>query len=291
MVSGQGSPCRRRGAGPSCASARWADSARRDGTRATCAGTALGCGFGRPLHYPRYIVEPDCRRRHIHRPARARTAAANARAQSAHRSTSRKGSCCSAHAHIGGAKCVDRCGGFFRDRAIGDDAAAHIISALPVVIIPSSNGAIALSSQSWEHIRAAAGEKLDAFHQPTPIFPAFRLSNCGGAVTPFSQRRYLLPRSENSSESGDAALDRSWVRRPSHQVKFSAEEERLLASIIRNLRAEPYRPPRVRDIAKAMAVDETACAASCSWRRGGARRKKLRMTTSLCAALSRPWRA
>ena len=30
-----------------------------------------------------------------------------------------------------------------------------------------------------------------------------------------------------------------------------------MASIIRCLRAEPYRPPRVRDIAKAMTIDET----------------------------------
>ncbi len=52
------------------------------------------------------------------------------------------------------------------------------------------------------------------------------------------------------------ALDRTWVRRPGHEVKFSAEEERIWALILPRLAGEPYRPPRVRDIAKAMGIDE-----------------------------------
>ena len=58
------------------------------------------------------------------------------------------------------------------------------------------------------------------------------------------------------AETGDAALDRMWVRRPGHSVKFSAEEERIVAAILVHLSAEPYRPPRVRDIAAAMAIAE-----------------------------------
>ncbi len=146
---------------------------------------------------------------------------------------------------------------FFRDRAIGDDAAAKILSALPVVIIPSINGAIALSSQSWEHIRATVGDKLDAFHPANPDLPGIPLEQLRRAVTPILPAPIFIAALRKLVESGDAALDRSWVRRPSHQVKFSAEEERLFASIIRCLRAEPYRPPRVRDIAKAMTIDET----------------------------------
>jgi selenocysteine-specific elongation factor len=39
-------------------------------------------------------------------------------------------------------------------------------------------------------------------------------------------------------------------------VRFSNEEERIWALILPRLTAEPYRPPRVRDIAKAMNIDE-----------------------------------
>jgi selenocysteine-specific elongation factor len=49
-----------------------------------------------------------------------------------------------------------------------------------------------------------------------------------------------------------------WVRRPAHTVKFTAEEERLAALILGHLLAAPYRPPRVRDIAKTADLDEAA---------------------------------
>ena len=55
---------------------------------------------------------------------------------------------------------------------------------------------------------------------------------------------------------GELMLDRTWVRRPGHEVPFSPEEERIWALIHPRLGAEPYRPPRVRDIAKDMGIDE-----------------------------------
>jgi selenocysteine-specific elongation factor len=57
-------------------------------------------------------------------------------------------------------------------------------------------------------------------------------------------------------EAGEIAVDRAWVRRPSHQVRFSKEEEKTWAAIQPLLRSAPYRPPRVRDIAKALQIDE-----------------------------------
>src|SRR5205085_5976151 len=57
-------------------------------------------------------------------------------------------------------------------------------------------------------------------------------------------------------EAGDVILDRTWVRRADHQVQFSQKEERIWALIRPRLAQEPYRPPRVRDIATAMNIDE-----------------------------------
>ena len=41
------------------------------------------------------------------------------------------------------------------------------------------------------------------------------------------------------------------------RVRFSNEEERIWALILPRLTGEPYRPPRVRDIAKAMNIDSS----------------------------------
>src|SRR5262249_11465326 len=43
-----------------------------------------------------------------------------------------------------------------------------------------------------------------------------------------------------------------------HEVKFSKHEEMTWATIRPLLAREPYRPPRVRDIAKALGIEETS---------------------------------
>src|SRR5690606_41778929 len=57
-------------------------------------------------------------------------------------------------------------------------------------------------------------------------------------------------------EAGEVALDRTWVRRPGHEVKFSPEEEQIWQGIKPMLAHERFRPPRVRDIANAMDIPE-----------------------------------
>ena len=53
------------------------------------------------------------------------------------------------------------------------------------------------------------------------------------------------------------ALDRAWVRRPTHVVRLSAEEERIWASIRPSLNGQArFCPPRVRDIAHTTGIAE-----------------------------------
>ncbi len=46
------------------------------------------------------------------------------------------------------------------------------------------------------------------------------------------------------------------MRRPGYSVTFTAEDEKIWATILSELAPEPYRPPRVRDVAKAKDIDE-----------------------------------
>ncbi len=56
---------------------------------------------------------------------------------------------------------------------------------------------------------------------------------------------------------GTVALDRSWVRLPGHEVRLSAEDEATWSHVRPRLGgSERFRPPRVRDIAKAIGMDE-----------------------------------
>jgi selenocysteine-specific elongation factor len=147
---------------------------------------------------------------------------------------------------------------FFRDRAIGEELAATISSQLGLVTFPLQASVVAMLDRIWERFRSAVGERLDTCHSANPDLPGLGIEQLRKTITPPLPAPLFTAALKKLVESGDACLDRMWVRRPHHAVEFSAEEERLLQSILHRLKAEPYRPPRVRDIAKAMAADENA---------------------------------
>ena len=110
--------------------------------------------------------------------------------------------------------------------------------------------------QTWERLRARIGQTLDAFHAERPDLPGIGLEQLRKGEKPALPAPLFVAALRKLAEAGEIALDRTWVRRPGHQVKFSEEEERIWALIRPRLAGEPYRPPRVRDIAKAMSIDE-----------------------------------
>ena len=147
---------------------------------------------------------------------------------------------------------------FLRDRAIGEEAAAAISSKLGHVTLPLGAGAVVMLDRRWEEFRSAVVERLDAFHAANPDLSGIGLEQLRKAINQPLPVPLFTAALKKLVESGDASLDRMWVRRPYHVVNFSAEEERVLAIILRHLHAEPYRPPRVRDIAKSIVATEDA---------------------------------
>jgi selenocysteine-specific elongation factor len=59
------------------------------------------------------------------------------------------------------------------------------------------------------------------------------------------------------AEAGAVVLDRAWLRRPYHEVRMTAEEEAIWARTLPMLGGDDrFRPPRVRDVARAFGIDE-----------------------------------
>ncbi len=149
-------------------------------------------------------------------------------------------------------------GAFLRDRAIGEEAVAAIVSKLGVVSLPLRGCDVVMLDRRWEEFRSAVLESLGTYHAANPDLPGMGFEQLRKAINRPLPAPLFAAALKKLAESGDAALDRMWVRRPDHQVKFSAEEDRILAAILQYLNAEPYRPPRVRDIARSMAIAEDA---------------------------------
>lgn len=146
---------------------------------------------------------------------------------------------------------------FFRDRAASPSLIEEAVRTLNLVTFSEGDRVVGLLPETWQDYAAAAAALLDSFHAEKPDLPGLGQERLRLALTPrlpapvFAQALYRLV------EQGLVALDRSWVRRPGHEVRLSDAEEALWRRIAPLLDGtERFRPPRVRDIAKMQRVDE-----------------------------------
>ena len=146
--------------------------------------------------------------------------------------------------------------GFFRDRALGAEAAERIVSSLPIVTFLVKGETVAFSSAAWCALQSAVVEKLRSFHAANPELPGIGIEQLRRVTQSLFPAQLFIAALRKLAEQGSITLDRTWVRLPGHEVRFTLEEERLLVLILRQLTSQPYRPPRVRDIAKAFTVEE-----------------------------------
>lgn len=145
---------------------------------------------------------------------------------------------------------------FCRDRALPADEALAIASCLGLVTLEHEGHIIALGVHGWDGLRVRIGRSLDACHAERPDLPGVAFETLRRSVLPQFPPALFMAALRRLTEAGEVAFDRAWVRRPGHSVTFLAEDEALWADIAGHLQPQPYRPPRVRDIAKAMDVDE-----------------------------------
>jgi len=147
---------------------------------------------------------------------------------------------------------------FLRDRAIAEASGQRVLAELRLVVLPAGARRIAMLPASWERFTAGVGHSLDAFHAAHPDLPGIGLEQLRKAERPMLPVALFTAAIKKLAEAGEVAVDRAWVRRPTHEVKFSKHEEMTWATIRPLLAREPYRPPRVRDIAKALDIEETS---------------------------------
>ena len=146
---------------------------------------------------------------------------------------------------------------FFRDRAAATDAATRAAAALDLATLSLGGRTIALRRNLWERFRRAAGGTLDVFHKERPDVQGMSQERLRLALHPRLPAPLFAVALRQLAELGDLVVDRSWARRPSHEVRMSAEEESLWRQVRPKLvGAARFRPPRVRDVARALGADE-----------------------------------
>ena len=143
---------------------------------------------------------------------------------------------------------------FFRDRGMSAGSAGQIADDLGIVKL----GTAGMLPQRWQDYRRLLLECLDAFHLSHPDVAGVGTERLRLGMMPRIPAPVFAAVLDKLGAEGEIALDRAWVRRPSHVVRLSAEEERIWDTIKPSLNGQSrFCPPRVRDIARTTGIAET----------------------------------
>jgi selenocysteine-specific elongation factor len=144
---------------------------------------------------------------------------------------------------------------FARDRALSAEETSHL--AADTIRIPPETGAVVMAPARWLRFRQRLLADLDTYHADNPDQPGIgleRLRLLGEVRLPAPVFRQALQTMQRQDE---ISLDGAWVRRASHIVRLSEEDEALWARIEPHLTGlERFRPPRTRDFARMFNVAE-----------------------------------
>lgn len=118
-------------------------------------------------------------------------------------------------------------------------------------------GDLALPPSGLQALREGLAETLAAFHAENPDLPGLGREKLRLTLRPRLSKPEFLLFLRAEAEMGQVVLDGAFLRLAGHEVRLSPEDEALYARILPHLLGEArFRPPRVRDLATELGVDE-----------------------------------
>ncbi len=146
---------------------------------------------------------------------------------------------------------------FARDRAASESLPSAAAETLGLVVLSAGEARIAMLPATWQRYAADAAGTLDRLHEEKPDLPGLGQERLRLALKPRLPAPVFAAALARLVADGTVVIDRSWVRRPGHEVRFSEEEESIWGRVRPLLGGtERFRPPRVRDISKLQSIDE-----------------------------------
>jgi selenocysteine-specific elongation factor len=149
-------------------------------------------------------------------------------------------------------------GMFARDRTLSAAYADTVARELGLVRLASGGTELALSASGWLKLREAVRATLETYHKDNPDLPGIGLERLRLQMAIKLPAPVFIVALRIMAKAGEISLDGAWVRLATHEGKLTDKDEALWAKIEPLLRGtERFRPPRVRDIAGILIVQET----------------------------------
>ncbi len=133
-----------------------------------------------------------------------------------------------------------------------------LLSDTPCVVARLRAPATAFSAERWNDLRDTAIDTLAREHAEVSDSLGLNGEQLRMRTAPQLTRAAFAALVEDLLASGRLAKDGSWLHLPGHTITLGPEEEKRWKEILPLLAAQPFQPPRVRDIGHTLGIDEVA---------------------------------
>jgi selenocysteine-specific elongation factor len=146
---------------------------------------------------------------------------------------------------------------FMRDHGLSAEAAESLLQSANLVTLPEKGTNWGMAPAVWAGLRRSAAAALAAFHTANPDLQGITTSGLRAAVQPRLAPLPFHTALAGLQAAGDLVVQGAWVRRPGHVARLVAEDEAVWRAILPHMSGDQrFRPPRVRDFAALLRIDE-----------------------------------
>ena len=139
---------------------------------------------------------------------------------------------------------------------LGDAAAAALWQQAALRVVRSGDEQIGFAAASWRALGDKLLAALAAEHQRAPDMVGVERERLRRLTLPTLARAAFDALVAELIAAGRLAASRAWLHLPEHQASLSPGDRDLFAVLKPLLDAQPFGPPRVRDVAKASGTAE-----------------------------------
>ena len=141
---------------------------------------------------------------------------------------------------------------FLRARNVPDSRQPAVIEAASGCLA----GGLVVSPAALDRIRTTVLAALAAHHAASPELPGLQAERLRLALTQRPPPSGFAGIVQVLLREGVLAQDGPWLRLPSHSVALSAQDRRIWHAAEPLIAADPFRPPRTRDLAQELGLPE-----------------------------------
>jgi selenocysteine-specific elongation factor len=138
-----------------------------------------------------------------------------------------------------------------------DDVASALWRSVPMRAVGALDTQIGFSPGRWEALREAILRALQAEHARAPDMAGVGRERLHRLAAPaILERAYDAALAELIAE-GSIVASGAWLHQPGHRPQLSRQEAMLWEHVRPLLKAQPWQPPRVRDLGRFLSMNES----------------------------------